>query len=73
VDSRTLPLVLFYAATAVNLMWNILFAASISLGVAGYELTRDIPDRLKDSLPAPEELEEKILFELGLDENFSGK
>ena len=43
------------------------------VGVAGYELTRDIPDRLKDSLPAPEELEEKILFELGLDENFSGK
>ena len=43
------------------------------VGVAGYELTRDIPARLKDSLPAPEELEEKILFELGLDENFSGK
>ena len=41
--------------------------------VAGYELTRNIPEKLKDSLPAPEELEEKILFELSLDENFSGK
>ncbi len=39
----------------------------------GYELTRDIPDRLKDPLPVPEELEKKILFELGLDEDFSGK
>lgn len=43
------------------------------VGVAGYELTRDVPERLKDSLPAPEELEEKILFELGLDDKFSGK
>lgn len=24
-------------------------------------------------LPSPEELEEKILFEFGLDENYSGK
>jgi predicted nuclease of restriction endonuclease-like (RecB) superfamily len=43
------------------------------VGVAGYELTRDIPEKLKDSLPAPEELEEKILFELGLDKDFSRK
>ena len=42
------------------------------VGVAGYELTRDIPDKLRTSLPAPEELEEKILFELGLDKNASG-
>ncbi|HAU0368117.1 TPA: DUF1016 domain-containing protein [Legionella pneumophila] len=41
--------------------------------VAGYELTHDIPDKLKGSLPSPKELEEKILFELGLDENYSGK
>lgn len=33
----------------------------------------DIPEKLKDSLPSPAELEEKILFELGLDENYSGK
>lgn len=39
------------------------------VGVAGYELTRDIPDKLKDALPAPEELEEKILFELELDKD----
>jgi len=39
------------------------------VGVAGYELTRDIPEKLRDSLPAPEELEEKILFELGLDKD----
>lgn len=38
------------------------------VGVAGYELTHEIPEKLKDSLPSPEELEEKILFELGLDE-----
>jgi hypothetical protein len=42
------------------------------VGVAGYELTHDIPEKLKGSLPSPEELEEKILFELGLDENYSG-
>lgn len=39
------------------------------VGVAGYEFTRDIPEKLKDSLSASEELEEKILFELGLDKN----
>lgn len=37
--------------------------------VARYELTHNVPE----SLPSPEELEEKTLFELGLDENFSGK
>ena len=29
------------------------------VGVAGYDLIRDTPERLKDSLPAPDELEEK--------------
>jgi hypothetical protein len=43
------------------------------VGVAGYELTHNVPEKLKDSLPSPEELEEKILFELGLDENYSSK
>lgn len=43
------------------------------VGVAGYELTRDIPEKLKGSLPDPEQLEEKILFELGLDEDLSRK
>ncbi|HRD71011.1 MAG TPA: hypothetical protein PK657_12800 [Legionella sp.] len=42
-------------------------------GVAGYELTHDIPDKLKGLLPSPKELEEKILFELDLDEHYSGK
>ena len=43
------------------------------VGVAGYELTRDIPEKLKGSLPDPEQLEKKILFELGLDEDLSRK
>lgn len=43
------------------------------VGVTGHEQTRDIPERFKNSLPAPEELEEKILFQLGLDESFSRK
>jgi hypothetical protein len=38
------------------------------IGVAGYELTRELPDKLKNALPDPKELEEKILFELGVDE-----
>ena len=38
------------------------------IGVAGYELTRKLPDRLKEALPDPKELEEKILFELGIDD-----
>ena len=29
-------------------------------------------DKLKNSLPDPEKLEEKILFELGLDEKYKG-
>lgn len=37
------------------------------VGVAEYKLTRDIPEKLKDSLPDPEQLEEKILFELGME------
>lgn len=40
------------------------------VGIAGYELTRDLPEKLKNSLPDPEKLEEKILFELGLDEKY---
>ena len=39
------------------------------VGVAGYQLTRDLPEKLKDALPSADELEEKILFELGLDKN----
>lgn len=37
------------------------------VGVAGYQLTRDIPEKLKGSLPDAAQLEEKIHFELGLD------
>ncbi|MFA6303234.1 MAG: PDDEXK nuclease domain-containing protein [Legionella sp.] len=36
------------------------------VGVAGYQLTRDIPEKLKDALPDADILEEKIMFELGL-------
>lgn len=36
------------------------------VGVAGYQLTRDVPERLKDALPDADQLEEKIMFELGL-------
>lgn len=35
------------------------------VGVAGYQLTRDLPEKLKNALPSADELEEKILFELG--------
>ncbi len=37
------------------------------VGVAGYQLTRDLPEKLKGALPDANQLEEKILFELGLD------
>lgn len=37
------------------------------VGVAGYQLTRDIPEQLRDALPDADQLEEKIMFELGLD------
>jgi predicted nuclease of restriction endonuclease-like (RecB) superfamily len=41
------------------------------VGVAGYQLTRDVPERLKGALPDADKLEERILFELGADkENF---
>ncbi len=36
------------------------------VGVAGYQLTRDIPEKLRDVLPDVKQLEEKIQFELGL-------
>jgi predicted nuclease of restriction endonuclease-like (RecB) superfamily len=36
------------------------------VGVAGYQLTRDIPKKLKDALPDAAQLEEKIRFELGV-------
>ncbi|MES2204399.1 MAG: PDDEXK nuclease domain-containing protein [Pseudomonadota bacterium] len=39
------------------------------VGVAGYQLTRDLPEKLKGVLPNADELEEKILFELGLGKN----
>lgn len=38
------------------------------VGVAGYQLTRDIPEKLRDSLPDVRQLEEKIQFELGVDQ-----
>lgn len=37
------------------------------VGVAGYQLTRDVPEKLKDALPNADQLEERIMFELGLD------
>lgn len=36
------------------------------VGVAGYQLTRDIPEKLKGALPDAAQLEEKIQMELGL-------
>ena len=33
------------------------------IGVAGYQLARKIPEKLKDALPNPAKLEEKIQFE----------
>lgn len=36
------------------------------VGVAGYQLTRDIPEKLRDALPDVRQLEEKIQFELGI-------
>lgn len=36
------------------------------VGVAGYQLTRDIPEKLRGSLPDVRQLEEKIQFELGV-------
>ena len=36
------------------------------VGVAGYQLTREVPEKLKDALPDADQLEEKILFELGV-------
>ncbi len=38
------------------------------VGVAGYQLTRDVPEKLKGILPEATKLEEKIQFELGLHE-----
>ena len=34
-------------------------SADRAVGVAGYELTHNVPEKLKDSLPSPEELEKK--------------
>lgn len=39
------------------------------VGVAGYELTKKVPKKLKDALPDPAKLKDKILFELGLDKS----
>ena len=36
------------------------------VGVAGYQLTRDVPEQLKNVLPDANQLEEKIMFELGV-------
>ena len=41
--------------------------------MAGYQLTRDIPEKLKDARPDPLQLEEKIQIELGLVELESDK
>ncbi len=43
------------------------------IGVAGYQLTKDVPERLKDALPDVAQLEEKIQFELGATETSAGK
>lgn len=37
------------------------------VGISGYQLTRDVPEKLKDALPDADKLEERIMFELGLD------
>ena len=37
------------------------------VGVAGYQLTRDIPEKLKGALPDADKLEERIMLELGID------
>ena len=44
-----------------------------SLLYSKWSLLSESRPTLKDSLPSPEELEKKILFELGLDEDYSGK
>jgi len=62
---KILPSVLFYAANEANLMWNTPFVVLIMpVGVVGYELTRNLTEKLKDSLPDPEELEEKFYLNL---------
>lgn len=38
------------------------------VGVAGYQLTKDIPDKLKGALPDADTLEARIMLELGLDD-----
>lgn len=43
------------------------------VGVAGYQLTRDVPEQLKSALPDAAQLEEKIQVELGLDQPGSSK
>lgn len=37
------------------------------VGVAGYQLTREIPEQLKGSLPNADQIEEKLLQDLGAD------
>lgn len=39
------------------------------VGVAGYQLTRDVPEQLKNALPDASQLEKKIMFELGAQES----
>jgi hypothetical protein len=36
------------------------------VGVVGYQLTRDVPEQLKNALPDADQLEEKIQLELGI-------
>ena len=39
------------------------------MGIAGYQLTKDIPEKLKSALPDATQLEEKIKIELGINTN----
>ena len=40
------------------------------VGVAGYQLTKELPEQLKNALPNVSELEKRIKFELGLQDVF---
>lgn len=37
------------------------------VGVAGYQLTHDVPEKLRNALPDAQQLKDKIQFELGVD------
>ncbi len=50
----------------VDLQRDALRGLNKPVGVAGYSLTKDLPDKLKNALPSVDQLKEKILFELGV-------